>query len=193
MQWRRKVFSRRRGAGILAGRGTGLSAFAAGQSAAPARRWPSPAEGSSRKPTRVGISERPTARHVRHVFLWTCSPALNCAIGAPACSRLKAHECLAAGQFEDCPPLCDRTPKAGRRPALRWMGSFHVLSDLLTNHEPCDRSAGHHPGQLAINRIHRAEAVLGAPIHGKARMPDATDAGRNSRMRFRTSSLPRKL
>jgi len=36
-------------------------------------------------------------------------------------------------------------------------------------HEPRDRSAGHRPGQLAINRIHRAEAVLGAPVRGELR------------------------
>jgi len=30
-----------------------------------------------------------------------------------------------------------------------------------------DRSAGHRPGQLSSKRIQRAEAVLGAPIHGE--------------------------
>jgi len=49
--------------------------------------------------------------------------------------------------------------------ALRFMGS-HVLTDLLTGHETRDRNAGHRPGQLANNRIHRAEAVLGAPVQG---------------------------
>jgi len=55
--------------------------------------------------------------------LRTCSRAMNGAIGAPACSRLKSHELLAVCQVDDCPPLCDRTPKAGRRPALPSMGS----------------------------------------------------------------------
>jgi len=57
-------------------------------------------------------------------------------------------------------------PKAQSwRPA--YPGKPRVPLDLLTDHEPCDRSAGHRPGQLASNRIHRAEAVLGAPVHGK--------------------------
>jgi len=48
---------------------------------------------------------------------------MNRAVGAPACSRLKAHEFLAVCQVDDCPPLCDRTPKADRRPALRFMAA----------------------------------------------------------------------
>jgi len=46
-------------------------------------------------------------------------------------------------------------------------GKSRVPLDQLTGLEPRDRSAGHRPDQLASNRIHRAEAVLGAPVHGK--------------------------
>jgi len=63
----------------------------------------------------------PMSLPVSSWFLRTCSRAMNCAIGAPACSRLEAHKFLAVSRFADRPPLCDRTPKAGRRPALRCM------------------------------------------------------------------------
>ena len=57
------------------------------------------------------------------------------------------------------------------RMRLRFRGSCIFRFELLTGLEPHDWSAGHRPGQLASNRIHRAEAVLGAPVHGKFPRP----------------------